>query len=273
MSLRVEKFTASEIGAWSNSYLITGEKEAVLFDIFMLRDDAAALAEKIKGSGKTLSRLFVSHAHPDHFMGAEVIADLFPGVQVISTPATVADIEQDGPWMLDLLQKKLGANGPGRLVIPSPMTGGSMTLEGETLEIVEFPEGESKHVSTIYIPGTKSLLTADLLYHDTHCYLTEKRPEAWLQRLDDLHAFCRGKVSTAYPGHGEPGDPIVLIEHTRAYLREFLAALPLGNAKAMEERMLARFPNHHARQFLTMFTIPAYFAPTEQPVKSGGKQQ
>lgn len=48
--------------------------------------------------------------------------------------------------------------------------------------------------------------------------------------------------------------------HPIPCLREFLDAIQLCNAKAVEERMLARFPNHHARQFLSIFTLPAYFS-------------
>jgi hypothetical protein len=33
-------------GAWSNSYLIGGESEAILFDVFMLRRDAAQIARE-----------------------------------------------------------------------------------------------------------------------------------------------------------------------------------------------------------------------------------
>lgn len=259
MSLAIERLTSSEMGAWSNSYLISGQHEAILFDVFMLREDTAALVERIKATGKTLTRVFISHAHPDHFMGTEVIVDHFPDVEVISTPTTIANVNEDGPWMLELLRKKLGPNGPQRIVVPKPGSGKELAVEGVTLEIVEFNEGESKHVSTILIPSQKAHITADLIYHQTHCYLAEKRPEAWLQRLQDLEAFCRDKVSMIYPGHGEPGEPAPLIESTRVYLSEFLDAIQLGNAKAAEERMLGRFPDHHARQFLSIFTIPTYF--------------
>src|SRR5690242_14523028 len=128
MSLKIEKLTSSEIGAWSNAYLISGQNEAILFDVFMLRDETAALAEKVKASGKKLTRIFISHAHPDHFMGTEVIVDHFPNVEVISTPATVADVKEDGPWMRELLQNKLGPKGPYGIVVPKPVSGKELTL-------------------------------------------------------------------------------------------------------------------------------------------------
>jgi len=53
-SLAIQPFTSSEPGAWSNSYLIRGESEAIVFDVFMLRSDAAQVADGIKKSGQTL---------------------------------------------------------------------------------------------------------------------------------------------------------------------------------------------------------------------------
>jgi glyoxylase-like metal-dependent hydrolase (beta-lactamase superfamily II) len=71
-SLSIQPFTSSEPGAWSNSYLISGESEAILFDVFMLHSDATQIAEGIRKSGKTLKTVMISHAHPDHFMGLDV---------------------------------------------------------------------------------------------------------------------------------------------------------------------------------------------------------
>lgn len=42
----IQSFTASEPGAWSNSYLISGRSEAILFDVFMLRSDAKQLGRR-----------------------------------------------------------------------------------------------------------------------------------------------------------------------------------------------------------------------------------
>lgn len=260
-TLKIDKFTSSEAGAWSNSYLIHGEKEALLFDVFMLRNDAAELCEKIKKSGKDLKRVFISHAHPDHFMGTEVLVENFPNIEILSTPSTIEDIKADGPWMVSLLQQKLGQHGPKQLVVPTPVAGNKLQLEGNELEIVVFPEGESRHVSTLLIPNMNAHIVADLIYNEAHCYLTEKRPEAWLDRLSDLEDFCRRRSTlTLYPGHGEPGDPALLINRTRAYLQEFITSLVDGNATTVEARMLKKFPDYHAKQFLSAFTIPAYFS-------------
>ena len=263
-SLQIDKFTSSEVGAWSNAYLIKGDREAILFDVFMLKADTAKLVEAIKESGRKLTTVFVSHAHPDHFMGLEVVCDAFPGVSALSTANVADDIASDGPWISKILQQKLGKDGPGRFVVPEVMTTRSLVLEGKALEVMEYPECESKHIATLYIPSLKAHLTSDIIYHHAHCYLQERHLESWLKRLDELEVFVTGRVTTLYPGHGEPGDPAELIAGTRAYLMDFAAALPGGSARSLEEAMLAKYPTHHAKQFLSAFSVPAYF-PTKTP--------
>lgn len=260
VSLSIQPFTAAEAGAWSNAYLISGNSEAILFDVVMLRNDAIKLSEQIAHSGKSLRTVFISHAHPDHFMGLEVITERFPQARVVATKNVVEDIKKDGPWMLSLLQEKLGPEGPRRLVTPEVLAEQEIVLEGADIQIVEFGEGESRHIATLFIPSQSALLAADLIYHETHCYLQEKHLDGWLARLDELEGFCRGRVTTIHPGHG-PAGGLSLIDHTRAYLQEFRAALEGGSAETVAATMLAKYPHHHAKQFLTVFTLPAYFPP------------
>ena len=257
-SLSIQQFTSSEAGAWSNSYLISGKSDAILFDVFMLAKDAAQIADGIVNSGKTLKTVMISHAHPDHFMGLEVITERFPDAKVVSTANVVADIRQDGPWMLSLLQGKLGPQGPKRLVLPEILPEPVLELEGARLDVVEFGEGESKHNATLYLPHLRALLSADLVYHDAHLYLQERHLQSWLARLDELEQFAKPRISTIYPGHGDAGD-LCLIAQTRAYLRDFLAAIETGEARLAEQQILAKYPQHHVRQFLTVFSITAYF--------------
>jgi glyoxylase-like metal-dependent hydrolase (beta-lactamase superfamily II) len=262
VSVSIEPFISAEAGAWSNAYLISGAADVILFDVVMLRSDALKLAEQIARSGKTLRTVFVSHAHPDHFMGLDVITARFPQARILATKDVVEDIKKDGPWMFSLLKEKLGPEGPGRLVVPEVLSEHEICIDGISIEVVEFGEGESRHVATFFIPSQGALLTADLIYHQAHCYLQEKCLDGWLARLDELEKFSRGRVTRIYPGHGPAGD-LSLIERTRAYLRDFCAALEGGSAASVEAKMLEKYPHHHARQFLTAFTVPAYFPPSK----------
>ena len=211
-------------------------------------------------SGKTLRTVMISHAHPDHFMGLDVITERFPDAQVVSTQNVVTDTRTDGPWMFSMLQGKLGPEGPTQLVIPKALAEPVLTLDGVKLQVVEFGEGESKHIAAVYIPELKSLLSADLVYNQAHLYLQEKHLDSWLLRLDELEEFTKDRVTTIHPGHGKAAG-LELIEETRSYLHDFADAVESGDAKTAERHMLGKSPNYHVKQFLTTFSIPAYFPP------------
>jgi glyoxylase-like metal-dependent hydrolase (beta-lactamase superfamily II) len=257
-TLSIQRFTSSEAGGWSNSYLISGTSDAILFDVFMLPSDAVLLAKTIESSGKTLKAVMISHAHPDHFMGLDALIERLPKTRVLSARNVIADIKADGSWMLSLLQSKLGSEAPKRLVVPEPFNKASFDIGGTELDIVEFGEGESKHLASLYIPSLKALLSADLVNNNAHLYLAEKHMESWLERLDEIESFAKERVSNIYPGHG-PAGGLSLIERTREYLNDFAKAVKGGDEKAAEQLILAKYPEYHARQFLTVFSIPAYF--------------
>jgi glyoxylase-like metal-dependent hydrolase (beta-lactamase superfamily II) len=124
----VERLSASEPGAWSNSYLISDGQEALLFDVFQLRSDAGKLADSSAASGKKLSKVWISHAHPDHFLQLDLIVDRFPDVEVLTTPNVLDDLKADGPWMFDLLKGKLGPEAPERLIEPTAIDGQSLSV-------------------------------------------------------------------------------------------------------------------------------------------------
>ena len=254
----IQTFTSTEAGAWSNSYLIAGASDAILFDVPMLQSDARRLADMISASGKALRKIIISHAHPDHFMSLDLISERFPQAEAVSTRNVLADIETDGPWMLSLLQGKIGSEATSRLVIPKVASDLGFELEGIKMEIVEFGECEAKHIAALFIPDSQSLLSADLVYNNAHLYLQERHLESWLQRLEELADFTRDRVSRIYPGHGSAGGS-ELISQTRTYLQDFAEALKTGNADAAQQRMLAKYPSYHVKQFLTAFSIPAYF--------------
>ena len=67
--------------------LVTGESEALLVDAGFTRADGHRLVAAVLDSGKTLTKVFISHADPDFYFGAEVIADAFPDAALPRHPA------------------------------------------------------------------------------------------------------------------------------------------------------------------------------------------
>src|ERR1017187_4658907 len=138
----------------------------------------------------------------------------------------------------------------------------ALQIEGGSLDIVEFGECESRHIAEVYMPLSKALFSADVVYNHAHLYLQERHLESWLARLNELETFAAGRVETIHPGHGEAAG-LELIAQSRTYLHDFADAITTGNAKTAEQYMLDRYPGYHVRHFLTTFSIPAYFPPAQ----------
>ena len=260
-AVAVQRFAASEPGAWSNSYLLSDDQEALLFDVFQLRSDAKKLADTVDASGKRLTKVWISHAHPDHFLQLDLIVDRFPDVEVLTTPNVLDDLKGDGPWMFDLLTDKLGSEAPERLVAPSAIDGNCLTLGTREIEVVEFGPGEAKHHACLVLGDRQAIVASDLIYNGAHLYLQEHNLEGWQARLGELeqHVADRG-LRTIHPGHGSAGG-LSLIQGTREYLEAFARALQTGNAASARDAIMAQFPDHHVQQFLDVFSLPAYFPP------------
>src|SRR5689334_5092517 len=83
-------YTASPNGFLVNSTLVSGEREAVLIDAQFTLADAHRLVALILESKKTLTTVYVTHFHPDHYFGLAVIKQAFPKAKLVALPGAVA---------------------------------------------------------------------------------------------------------------------------------------------------------------------------------------
>lgn len=153
---------------------------------------------------------------------------------------------------------------PKRLVVPEALNEPVLRLAGNNLEVVEFGECESNHIAAVYIPTLRALQSADLVYNGAHLYVADKHVASWLERLKEMEAFAGDRVSTIHPGHGAAGD-LELIPRTRQYLNDFAKAVQSGDAKSAELEILGKYAGYRVQQFLTAFSIPAFFPAASSP--------
>jgi hypothetical protein len=81
----------SEIDRWtgSNSVAIVNARDVTIFDTNARPSSTRlVLAELRKLTDKPVRTLINSHWHMDHWMGNEVYADAFPGLQIVATTTT-----------------------------------------------------------------------------------------------------------------------------------------------------------------------------------------
>ena len=70
----------------TTSTLLAGPTEAVLVDTQYLESDVAEVARRIQTSGRTLTTIYLTHAHADHYFGAEWLLAHYPQARAVAVP-------------------------------------------------------------------------------------------------------------------------------------------------------------------------------------------
>ena len=172
-----------------------------------------------KDHRKPISRVYISHGHPDHFADAG-LAD----APLYALPAVAAAIDNGGAA---ILTGALALTGHGRIELGGlPRIGhhvaaGEERIDGARVrfEPVCNPEGSER--LTIGFPGDGILIAQDLVYNRVHGFLGEQHFDGWLAAIAVLEGL---PYATVLPGHGQPGDRGLYCD-ARAYL---IAAPALG---------------------------------------------
>jgi glyoxylase-like metal-dependent hydrolase (beta-lactamase superfamily II) len=233
--LEVQVFTASPNGFLVDSTLVTGDKDAILIDAQFDRADAHRLVAQILESKKNLTTVFITHSHPDHYFGLEVIHQAFPKAKLVALPATVAEIKKTWQGKVKQWQPMFGELVPANPVLPTALAGTSLTLDGQTLEIHGGVQGDEAQCAYVWIPSLKTVVAGDIVYRGVHVWTAETKPEqrkAWLKSLEELAAL---HPTTVIAGHKDPklDNSPAGIDQTRQYLETFDAAV--ASAKTSED--------------------------------------
>ncbi|MFF7290014.1 MBL fold metallo-hydrolase [Streptomyces griseorubiginosus] len=225
--------------------LVTGEREALLVDAGFTRADGHRLAAEVLDSGKSLTTVFVSHADPDFYFGAEVVADAFPEARFVATPLVIEHIRDSYQGKLKAWEA-LGPNLPTRLVELTELTG-DLTLEGHRFELKGGPAGlPDRHY--LWQAEHRALLGGVLLFQQEHVWVADTpTPDdraAWIGVLDEMAAL---EPELVVPGHRLPGTAAdaSAITATRDYLVAFEEELgKAADGAALTEALVKRYPDN-----------------------------
>jgi glyoxylase-like metal-dependent hydrolase (beta-lactamase superfamily II) len=243
--LDLKVITGSEDGFLVNSTLVTGERDAVLIDAQFTLADAKKVADAVTSSGKNLTTVYVTHAHPDHYFGFPAIKESFPNARLMALPATIAEIEKTWQAKVKEWQPTYKDKITSKPVIPEPIATNSLDLEGQKLEIVAGQQGDDAQNSYVWIPSLRTAVTGDIVYDGVHPWTAETTPasrKAWSTTLDKLSAMKPDKVIPGHQKADKSSDPANL-EFTRTYLAAYDEALAASkNAKDLEAKMKEKYP-------------------------------
>ncbi|KAF1072070.1 MAG: hypothetical protein GAK39_00823 [Variovorax sp.] len=229
-----------------SSSIVSGEKEAVLIDAQFQRNDAQALVKKIQAGGRRLATVYISHSDPDYYFGLDVIHAAFPDAKIVATPQTVAAIQASKDGKLAHWGPILKDNAPQSLVVPEPLAGNTIELEGRKIQVV----GPTPARTVAWIPSLKTVVGGVPVSANIHLWVADTQtPESrrdWRRTLDRIAAL---KPKTVVPGHylpnadGSAPSTLASVNFTRAYLQAFEAeAAKAKDSAALIAAMKKRYP-------------------------------
>ncbi len=224
--------------------LITGEREAMLVDAGFTRADGHRLVAKVLDSGKRLTTVFVSHADPDYYWGAEVLAEAFPHAKLVATPPVIEAIAKKYEAKLKAWAP-VGVNRPTRLVELEAVTD-AVELEGHRFELNGgHPALPDRHY--LWQHEAQAILGGVLVFSDEHVWTADTpAPEqraAWIGLLDEMAAL---QPELVVPGHRLPeaAADATAIRYTRDYLTFFGDAIEsAADAAALKDTLIERYPS------------------------------
>lgn len=195
-------FTAGEQGGVVDSTLILGEKKALVVDAQFIRAEAEALVARIEASGRDLETVFITHTHPDHYLGTEFLLKRWPDAKVYAHPNVAANIAKTGGAVLARWQGMMPGGVADRLIVPEALTAEHLMLEGEKIRILPPMHGDTNIISPVLVESLDTVIVADVVYNRTHVWAVEnttnERLDAWRSSLAAVRAL---NVGTIIPGH------------------------------------------------------------------------
>lgn len=244
--LSVEVFNPGQSAIFAvSSELVSGARDAVLIDAQFSATDAERLVEKIKASGKRLTTIYISHGDPDFYFGLATVHAAFPDAQIVATPQTVAHIEATKDDKLKVWGLQLGAGAPKQLLVPAPLQGDVLTLEGHELKIIGL-DGASPGRTAVWVPSIRAVMGGVLVDAGQHVFMadtqTAQSHQDWLAALQRIGELRPERV---IPGHYAEGaaQDMAAVEFTASYIRAFdEEAAKAADSAQLIQAMHERFP-------------------------------
>lgn len=210
--------------------LLSGERDAVLIDALMTFEEAQRAVDWIRATGKTLTTVYITHAHGDHFFGLNTILAAYPQAKAVTLSEVVPFAQEHvAPDSMRWWSARFPDQIPGHPLVPQPLMGNVIDLEGHELRVINIGQSDTQPSTIVHIPDLDAVVAGDVAYNGIHQYLRDtdhEKREAWIASVDKI-ATLRPKIVVA--GHKRleaPDDNApAILSATKTYVRDFDQAM------------------------------------------------
>jgi kynurenine formamidase/glyoxylase-like metal-dependent hydrolase (beta-lactamase superfamily II) len=265
----VKVFSGAEV--LENAFLIEGKKKFVLIDALGSSVAAQQIVQFLKG--KKLETIFITHAHPDHFLGMSTILKAHPQATVY---VGSEDIRQDIISYMKLVISKRAIDQKSSMK-PNAEFDDDFNYEkiqvlsdnrldigdGNYLTVENFKDPtESAHTSILYTEKSDVLFASDLLYNKVFNWLgpgaDQRSIENWISKLTDLKNRFDSKDIIIFPGHGQRSDHSIFDQNIH-YLQSFLEILARTTSQADATVFFKKLYPEYQGEFLLSRSISHWY--------------
>lgn len=275
--LKVEVFKAEVANV--NSFLVHNNEEGVLIDLLRNSEEAKELVEFVKSHDVKLSRIILTHGHPDHYIGLDVVTEAFPEASVYVYDKEIKEnIIGFSTWMntvgwldaepaLKVKSAEIPDGFDYKEVINVDSKGTFTFAKGNVIEFkTDYLATEAEKLTTMYLPKEDILIGSDLAYSGVHPWMGAgvalEHVENWKQQLKAFEE--QYKTSTVYPGHGAKGDASIfsdLYDYIVVFQEEVKKA---ESSDAVIKKMIEHYPDYLQDDFLLVYSTQNIFDLTHQ---------
>ncbi|WP_333819905.1 MBL fold metallo-hydrolase [Ohtaekwangia sp.] len=230
------------------SHVIELPSQLIVVDGQFFAPYAQQLKSFTDSLNKPITRFYISHDHPDHYLG---FGDAFPHVEVYALKETKEGIEKEGQETLVKRQQQFGAIIAQSLRTPSHIQKeGRETIEGVTFLFEKSLDNEAQVSLIIKIPEAKAYIAQDIVYNHTHLFI-HGHTTGWRKALKDIQKDSQ--YTLILPGHGKPTDRSVIQEDLK-YLDAVDKALAESKSKQeYKSRLQAAYPDYAGVQLMDIY--------------------
>jgi glyoxylase-like metal-dependent hydrolase (beta-lactamase superfamily II) len=270
-----------------NSYLLSDAKSLIVVDVLRNSQEAERLADHVEATGKRLETIFVTHGHPDHYLGLDIFHRRFPDVPVLVASREIRDdIIAFSHWMESVgwldgepamkVRSSKSPDGFDYAGIIQVLENSFLKLSSEPTKIeaqCDYPGSECGHMTTLCIRDQRVFLGFDLLYNGVHAWCGQGVDKVeinnWIQTLETISRLTKDDDWTFYCGHGAEGKK-ELLGNMKQYLQTFLKVTAVAASReqaigemkllfpgfAQEDFLLVQSVNFHVKQSSASSTAP-----------------
>lgn len=233
------------------SHIIETENQLIIVDAQYSKPSAQELRRYAETLGKPIRGIFVSHAHPDHYLGLAEFAD----IPSFALRSTIDQISETGVAALEESKELIGAASVDMLVIPStPLPTGLMENDGLEYKLTEVSNAESKTQLIIEIPSIDVIIVQDLVYNGAHPYISGKVDD-WIKILMALKNTPERFV---FVGHGHPATPEVYDGMIKYLTKAQEIYEESSTPEEYKQTLLGHFPNYRGVMVIDLYLKDLY---------------